>query len=86
MGPKAGRHGGELVGSVHPKKLKRDALSLHFIIREKRNFCSRYSPQGKWEIYKNCCATGNNLKNLTVEIPLGMMICVTGVSGMLNRH
>ncbi len=82
MGPRAGRHGGEVVaqGTAHeimnnPNSLTGDYLAgrLSIPLPEKRRRAN-----GKLRI-EGACA--NNLKQLNVDIPLGVMTCVTGVSG-----
>ncbi len=82
MGPRAGRHGGEVVaqGSPkdilnHPASLTGDYLSGRLAIPlpgVRRKATGQLSIKG---------ATANNLKAVDVEIPLGVMTCVTGVSG-----
>lgn len=82
MGPAAGVHGGEVVSAGTPdefikvKTLTNDYISgaREIAVPEKRR-----EGTGKSLILKN--ATGNNLKNVTLEIPLGKFISVTGVSG-----
>jgi excinuclease ABC subunit A len=82
MGPGAGVHGGEVVARGTPAELA----------RESRSITGRYL-SGAWKIpvpaqrrrTANLCTLRNvsarNLKNLTVEIPIGGITCVTGVSG-----
>ncbi|MCC8142963.1 MAG: excinuclease ABC subunit UvrA [Tannerellaceae bacterium] len=82
MGPKAGRLGGEVVYAGTPEDmLKANTLTSDYLngrreiaIPEKRR-----EGNGKTIILKG--ATGNNLRNVNVTFPLGMLICVTGVSG-----
>ncbi len=82
IGPKAGRKGGEVVFQGTPKEmLKTDTLTAQYLngmqqiaIPEKRR-----DGNGKSLILKGC--TGNNLKHVDVEFPLGKLIVVTGVSG-----
>ena len=82
LGPRAGRKGGEIVFAGTPDELLRaDSLTSSYlngkagipIPRERRK------GNGKEIILRN--ASGNNLKNVTVHLPLGKFICVTGVSG-----
>ncbi len=82
MGPKAGRKGGEVtaIGTFEDIK-KSNSLTAQYLngtkvigIPEKRR-----KGNGKFLTLKGC--TGNNLKNVDVHIPLGMLIGVTGVSG-----
>ena len=82
MGPRAGRLGGEVVFTGTPEEmLKTNTLTAAYLtgnlkipVPEKRR-----TGNGKSIVLQG--ATGNNLKNLTVEFPLGKFICVTGVSG-----
>ena len=83
IGPKAGRLGGKVLFSGSPEELlKTDTLTAQYLKGEKKIEVS--TSQGhevsKGMITLSGC-TGNNLKNVTVRIPLGKMVCVTGVSG-----
>ena len=83
IGPKAGVHGGEVVatGSVEdimnePRSITGDYLSGRRKIEVPKN---RKEPDGRWlKVYG---ASQNNLKNLDVKIPVGLITSVTGVSG-----
>ncbi len=82
IGPKAGRHGGEIISEGLPKNLvKEDTLTAAYITGKKEIPIpkKRRKGNGKKIILSGC--TGNNLKNVTIELPLGQMIGVTGVSG-----
>lgn len=92
IGPKAGRLGGEVLFSGTPEELlKTDTLTAQYL--KNRVQSSEYrvpstKEQEKCIILRGC--TGNNLKNVTLRIPLGKMVCVTGVSGsgkssLINR-
>jgi excinuclease ABC subunit A len=82
MGPYAGRHGGEVVAAGTPaellgfKTLTTDYLTGRRRIEIPRK---RRPGNGKWLRLYGC--SGNNLKSVDLEIPLGKMVCVTGVSG-----
>jgi excinuclease ABC subunit A len=82
FGPGAGRHGGAVVFSGSPKELERDQSSLtggYLSGRLRIEVPSvRRKPKGKLTI---AGAAENNLKDVTVDIPLGVMTAVTGVSG-----
>ena len=83
IGPKAGRLGGKVLFSGEPDDLlKTDTLTARYLKGEKTVGIteSRDHVISKGAITLSGC-TGNNLKNVTVEIPLGKMVCVTGVSG-----
>jgi len=83
LGPRAGRNGGEIVAAGTPKQVERSPRSLtgrYLSGAEKIAVpATRRSGNGKSLVIHG--ATGNNLKNITVEFPLGKFICVTGVSG-----
>ncbi|MBO7315758.1 MAG: excinuclease ABC subunit UvrA [Paludibacteraceae bacterium] len=82
IGPLAGRLGGKVVFSGHPSELsKSDSLTAKYLRDEKevKVPLSRREGNGNFLTLKG--ASGNNLKNVDVEIPLGKLICVTGVSG-----
>lgn len=82
MGPAAGVHGGEVVSAGTPADFaKTQTLTNDYIsgAREIAVPAKRRKGTGKSLVLKN--ATGNNLKNVTLEIPLGKFISVTGVSG-----
>jgi len=84
IGPKAGRLGGNVLFSGTPEDLiKTDTLTAKYLkgeveIPEYRD-TGIPDPSDKWITLSGC--TGNNLKNVTARIPLGKMVCVTGVSG-----
>ena len=86
IGPKAGRLGGKVLFSGTPAELlKTDTLTAQYLKGERRmderrkndTLANNLSPLAI--TLKGC--TGNNLKNVTVSIPLGQMVAVTGVSG-----
>ena len=84
IGPKAGRLGGKVLFSGTPADLlKSDTLTAQYLKGEK----AVISPENRKSIIDNrnyitlSGCTGNNLKNATVKIPLGRMVCITGVSG-----
>ncbi len=82
IGPGAGRHGGTVVAAGTPEEFKKHNSLTAQYLWGKKNIelpASRREGNGKKIILKG--ATGNNLKNVTLEIPLGKMVCITGVSG-----
>ena len=82
MGPFAGKYGGEIISEGKPKDLiKENTLTADYITGKKEIEVpkKRREGNGKFLELKGC--TGNNLKNVSVKLPLGQMIGVTGVSG-----
>ena len=84
MGPAAGVHGGEVVSQGKPADIMADPKSLtgqylsgarEIEVPEDRR------PISKKKVLRVVGATGNNLKNVTGEIPVGTFTCITGVSG-----
>ena len=82
MGPKAGRLGGEVVFQGTPADmLQHDTLTSRFLNGKERIPLPTPRRQGNGHSITISGARGNNLQNITVTIPLGMLVCVTGVSG-----
>ena len=82
IGPGAGRHGGEIVSEGTFEELKKhDTLTADYITGKKEISIPKKRRKGNGNKIQLKGATGNNLKNVSVEFPLGKMICVTGVSG-----
>lgn len=82
IGPKAGKHGGQIISEGTPAELKNhDTLTADYMTGAKEIAVpeKRREGNGKKIVLSGC--TGNNLKNVSVEFPLGKMIGVTGVSG-----
>jgi excinuclease ABC subunit A len=82
IGPFAGKYGGEIISEGTPQELlKQHTLTAAYLNGEKEIEVpkTRRKGNGKKLILKGC--TGNNLKNVDIELPLGKMIGVTGVSG-----
>jgi excinuclease ABC subunit A len=82
IGPEAGKHGGEIISQGSPAELKKfHTLTADYLNGNKAIEvpAMRRKGNGKSLVLKGC--SGNNLKNVTVKIPLGKMIGVTGVSG-----
>ena len=82
IGPKAGKHGGEIISEGPPEELMaHNTLTADYISGEMEIEVpdKRRKGTGKKITLSGC--TGNNLKNVTVDFPLGKMIGITGVSG-----
>ena len=82
IGPKAGKHGGEIISIGNPDELKsHNTLTADYLNGTKTIEVptKRRKGNGKFLELKGC--TGNNLKNVSVKLPLAKMIGVTGVSG-----
>ncbi|REH45018.1 excinuclease ABC subunit A [Tenacibaculum gallaicum] len=82
IGPGAGRHGGEIVSEGNFDDLKsHNTLTADYLSRRKEIEVPQKRRVGNGKTISLKGASGNNLKNVSVEFPLGKMICVTGVSG-----
>lgn len=82
IGPAAGLYGGKIVWHGTPDELRNARTLTADYINGIREIPRRKSPRpGNGKTLRLAGAKGNNLKDVTVEFPLGKMICVTGVSG-----
>ena len=82
IGPAAGKHGGQIVSEGTPQEiLSHHTLTAQYINGEKQIEVPKMRRPGNGKFLKLTGATGNNLKNVSVSIPLGQLVCVTGVSG-----
>ena len=82
IGPKAGKFGGEIISIGTPAEtLKHHTLTAQYLNGERKIEIPKKRREGSGKLLKLTGATGNNLKNVTIELPLGKLICVTGVSG-----
>lgn len=82
IGPKAGKYGGEIISIGTPAEtLKHHTLTAQYMNGEKQIEVPKKRREGNGKFMKLTGATGNNLKNVSIELPLGKLICVTGVSG-----
>lgn len=100
IGPGAGRHGGHVVAEGDPTTfLKNNSTTAKFLSGQISIPYGKERRKGSGEKIVLQGAKGNNLKNVTMEIPLGTLTCITGVSGsgkstlihdtlfpILNRH
>jgi len=84
IGPGAGVHGGRVVaqGSVDDIIASEDSLTGAYLSGKRAiNIPAKRTPRDKKRLLKLSGASGNNLQNVTLELPLGLLTCVTGVSG-----
>ena len=83
IGLGAGIHGGEIIFSGEPKKLLKDKVSLtgQYLSGIQKIITPANRKKNNGSFLEIRGAEQNNLKNITVKIPLGCLICVTGVSG-----
>ncbi|RAJ97633.1 excinuclease ABC subunit A [Larkinella arboricola] len=82
IGPGAGRHGGQVVGAGTPEQFLKNGSTTAAYLSGRRAIevpKERRKGNGNQLVIKG--AAGNNLKNVTLKLPLGEMICITGVSG-----
>jgi len=88
IGPGAGVHGGEIVAQFNPadvRSLDADveerSLTVQYIIGRKHFDIPEQRRPGSGKTVRLVGARGNNLRNVTMEIPLGTFTCITGMSG-----
>ncbi|MCZ8145887.1 excinuclease ABC subunit UvrA [Flavobacterium sp.] len=82
IGPKAGRFGGQIISKGTPKELLNETtITAQYLSGEMAIEVPKKRREGNGKTIKLVGASGNNLKNVTAEFPLGKLICVTGVSG-----
>jgi len=100
IGPGAGRHGGSIVGQGTPEEfLKNNSTTAKFLSGDTNIEVPKQRRKGNGNTLVIKGANGNNLKNVTLKLPLGKMIAISGVSGsgkstlihetlfpILNRH
>lgn len=82
MGPLAGRKGGNVVYAGTPQEmLKTNTMTANYLNGAQKIEIRAVKREGTGKSIKIFGATGNNLKHVDVEIPLGKLVCVSGVSG-----
>ncbi len=84
IGPGAGIHGGKIIAQGTPDDIANnpDSITGHYLSgKESIAIPSELTPYDKKRVLKITGARGNNLKDVTLEIPAGLFTCVTGVSG-----
>ncbi|MFO7276353.1 MAG: excinuclease ABC subunit UvrA [Pseudomonadota bacterium] len=84
LGPGAGAHGGQVVAQGTPADIQANPASLtgqYLSGRRSIPVPRKRTPPVRGRAIRIVGATGNNLKNVTAEIPVGLFTCVTGVSG-----
>lgn len=82
IGPHAGKYGGNIISEGTPKELlQQHTLTAQYLNGEKEIELPATRRKGNGNFIELKGASGNNLKNVSIKIPLGKMIAVTGVSG-----
>ncbi|TSE04076.1 excinuclease ABC subunit UvrA [Aquimarina algiphila] len=82
IGPLAGKHGGEIISEGTPLDLKlHNTLTADYLSGKKQIEIPAKRRKGNGKTISLKGATGNNLKNVSIDIPLGKMVAITGVSG-----
>ena len=83
LGPAAGERGGEVIFQGTYRKLlsASQGLTAQYLRGEKKTEIRKFRRKGSGKFITVVGATEHNLKNLTVRIPLGKIVCLTGVSG-----
>jgi excinuclease ABC subunit A len=82
IGPGPGIHGGKVVGQGHPSDfIHNHSLTSDYLLGKLKITVPTKRNEGREKSITLTGATGNNLKDVKVDFPLGKMICVTGVSG-----
>jgi len=84
IGPGAGVHGGQIVAEGTPDEVMANPASLtggYLSGRVKIHYPAKRTPRDAGKLLKLKGARGNNLRNVDLEIPVGLLTCITGVSG-----
>ena len=82
VGPGAGVHGGKIVAQGTPQQvLEAKTITANYLNKEVEIALPEERRKGSGEFLTLSGTTGHNLKNVTLKLPLGVLTCVTGVSG-----
>jgi len=83
LGPAAGEHGGQVIAEGTPKQILAHPKSLTglYLSGRKQVEIPKKRREGNGKVLKIVNATANNLKGIDVSLPLGKLVCITGVSG-----
>ena len=83
LGPVAGEHGGQVIAEGTPKQILAHPKSLtgQYLSGRKQVAVPKERREGNGKSLKIVGASANNLKKIDVTIPLGKLVCITGVSG-----
>jgi excinuclease ABC subunit A len=84
MGPGAGVHGGKVIAHGSPAAIMRnpDSITGQYLSGQRRIECPlKRHPVDEKRLLKLIEASGNNLQSINLELPLGLITCITGVSG-----
>ena len=82
IGPKAGKYGGQIISQGTPAELlNENTITAQYLNGKMKIEVPKTRRKGNGKFLKLTGATGNNLKNVSIEIPLAQLICVSGVSG-----
>ena len=83
IGPGAGEHGGKIVAQGTPQEIEKhpDSLTGAYLAGKEKIEVPKQRTEKSDKSLKIIGACGNNLNNVTAEIPVGLLTCVTGVSG-----
>ena len=83
IGPGAGVHGGEVIASGSPQEIMRheDSLTGQYLAGTRRIEVPKQRTPHSGNVFAIHGASGNNLNDVDVEIPVGLFTCITGVSG-----
>lgn len=93
IGPGAGVHGGQIIAHGKPLEVAEvpESVTGQFLCGQRRiEIPKQRTPVNPERVIKLLGATGNNLQNVSLDIPLGLLTCITGVSGsgkstLINR-